>query len=436
MDETVFDVAVIGLGYIGLPTAASFAAKGKRVAGIDVKQSTVDAVNRGEVPFVEPDMAVVVSGAVSLGNLVAMTSVPVADAFIIAVPTPLAEGNGADLSYLRSAIDAMAPQLRGGELVVLESTSPPGTTERLGAYLTALRPDLSLVATPGKKMVHIVHSPERVLPGRIMIEMVTNDRVIGGLTEDGAQRAKRLYETICQGQILLTDATTAEMTKLVENTFRDVNIAFANELSMICDNLGIDVWKLIELANHHPRVNVLRPGPGVGGHCIAVDPWFIVDAVPEHAILTRTAREVNDSKPYHVVRQAVAALAETSAPIVAVLGLSFKANIDDVRESPSVTIIEELLRQVPDATILAVDPNVEEVPTSLAELGISRLYALDEALAGADLVMLLVDHDEFLALDPVTLEGTQFIDTKGIWTTSVAEDSARGQAVVGAGARG
>jgi UDP-N-acetyl-D-mannosaminuronic acid dehydrogenase len=362
--------------------------------------------------------------------------VPVADAFIIAVPTPLAEGNGADLSYLRSAIDAMAPQLRGGELVVLESTSPPGTTERLGAYLTALRPDLSLVATPGKKMVHIVHSPERVLPGRIMIEMVTNDRVIGGLTEDGAQRAKRLYETICQGQILLTDATTAEMTKLVENTFRDVNIAFANELSMICDNLGIDVWKLIELANHHPRVNVLRPGPGVGGHCIAVDPWFIVDAVPEHAILTRTAREVNDSKPYHVVRQAVAALAGTSVPTVAVLGLSFKANIDDVRESPSVTIIEELLRQVPDATVRAVDPNVAEVPTPLAELGISRLYDLDEALAGADLVMLLVDHDEFLALDPLTLEGKQFIDTKGIWTTSVAEDSARGQAVVGAGARG
>jgi UDP-N-acetyl-D-mannosaminuronic acid dehydrogenase len=436
MDETVFDVAVIGLGYIGLPTAASFAAKGKRVAGIDVKQSTVDAVNRGEVPFVEPDMAVVVSGAVSLGNLVAMTSVPVADAFIIAVPTPLAEGNGADLSYLRSAIDAMAPRLRGGELVVLESTSPPGTTERLGAYLTALRPDLSLEATAGKKMVHIVHSPERVLPGRIMIEMVTNDRVIGGLTEDGAQRAKRLYETICQGKILLTDATTAEMTKLVENTFRDVNIAFANELSMICDNLGIDVWKLIELANHHPRVNVLRPGPGVGGHCIAVDPWFIVDAVPEHAILTRTAREVNDSKPYHVVRQAVAALAETPDPTVAVLGLSFKANIDDVRESPSVTIIEELLRQVPDATVLAVDPNVAEVPTPLAKLGISRLYDLDEALAGADLVMLLVDHDEFLTLDPLSLEGKQIIDTKGIWTTSVPEDSARGQTVVGAGARG
>ena len=414
MDETIFDVAVIGLGYIGLPTAASFAAKGKRVAGIDVKQSTVDAVNRGEVPFVEPDMGVVVSGAVSLGNLVAMATVPAADAYIIAVPTPLAEGNGADLSYLRSAVEALAPKLRGGELVVLESTSPPGTTERLGAYLLELRPDLTL-DTPGPNQVHVVHSPERVLPGRIMIEMVTNDRVIGGLTEEGAQLAKRLYEVICQGEILLTDATTAEMTKLVENTFRDVNIAFANELSLICDNLGIDVWKLIELANHHPRVNVLRPGPGVGGHCIAVDPWFIVDAVPEHSGLIRTAREVNDSKPHHVVRQAVQSLADQPGATVAVLGLAFKANIDDVRESPSVTIVQELVRQLPESTILVVDPNVEELPAGLAAVGLAGLHDMEEAVAAADLVMLLVDHDEFLTLDLQSLEGKNVIDTKGIW---------------------
>jgi len=414
MDETIFDVAVIGLGYIGLPTAASFAAKGKLVAGVDVKQSTVDAVNRGEVPFVEPDMGVVVSGAVSLGNLVAMATVPAADAYIIAVPTPLAEGNGADLSYLRSAVEALAPKLRGGELVVLESTSPPGTTERLGAHLLELRPDLTL-DTPGPNQVHVVHSPERVLPGRIMIEMVTNDRVIGGLTEEGAQLAKRLYEVICQGEILLTDATTAEMTKLVENTFRDVNIAFANELSLICDNLGIDVWKLIELANHHPRVNVLRPGPGVGGHCIAVDPWFIVDAVPEHSGLIRTAREVNDSKPHHVVRQAVQSLADQPGATVAVLGLAFKANIDDVRESPSVTIVQELVRQLPESTILVVDPNVEELPAGLAAVGLAGLHDMEEAVAAADLVMLLVDHDEFLTLDLQSLEGKNVIDTKGIW---------------------
>mgnify|MGYP000023221978 CR=1 FL=1 len=436
MDETIFDVAVIGLGYIGLPTAASFAAKGKRVAGVDVKQATIDAVNRGEVPFVEPDMGVVVSGAVSLGNLVAMSTVPAADAFIIAVPTPLAEGNGADLSYLRSAVEAIAPKLRGGELVVLESTSPPGTTERLGAHLLELRPDLSLDEAPGKKQVHVVHSPERVLPGRIMIEIVTNDRVIGGLTEEGAQLAKRLYEVICQGQILLTDATTAEMTKLVENTFRDVNIAFANELSLICDTLGIDVWRLIELANHHPRVNVLRPGPGVGGHCIAVDPWFIVDAVPEHSGLIRTAREVNDSKPHHVVRQAVEALADQPGATVAVLGLAFKANIDDVRESPSVTIVQELVRQLPQSTVLVVDPNVEELPTALTASGLSGLHGMEEAVAAADLVMLLVDHDEFLTLDFLSLEGKQVIDTKGIWNQHEIADSGRPHTPVGASVSG
>jgi UDP-N-acetyl-D-mannosaminuronic acid dehydrogenase len=436
MDKTVFDVAVIGLGYIGLPTAASFAAKGKRVAGVDVKQATVDAVNRGEVPFVEPDMGVVVSGAVSLGNLVAMTEVPAADAFIIAVPTPLAEGNGADLSYLRSALEALAPQLRGGELVVLESTSPPGTTERLGAYLMELRPDLSLVDAPGKIQVHVVHSPERVLPGRIMVEMVTNDRVIGGLTDEGAQLAKRLYEVICQGKILLTDATTAEMTKLVENTFRDVNIAFANELSLICDTLGIDVWKLIDLANHHPRVNVLRPGPGVGGHCIAVDPWFIVDAVPEHSGLIRTAREVNDAKPHHVVRQAVDLLSSQPNSSVAVLGLAFKANIDDVRESPSMTIVQELVRQLPDSSIMVVDPNVQELPTALAGTGITRMHGMAEAVAAADLVMLLVDHDEFLVIDPESLEGKQVIDTKGIWNEAEPVDAARAHVAIGAGAGG
>lgn len=436
MNETIFDVAVIGLGYIGLPTAASFAAKGKRVAGVDVKQGTVDAVNRGEVPFVEPDMGVVVSGAVSLGHLVAMSTVPAADAFIIAVPTPLASGKGADLSYLRSAVEALAPKLRGGELVILESTSPPGTTERLGAYLMELRPDLSLDDTSGKNQVHVVHSPERVLPGRIMIEIVTNDRVIGGLTDEGAQLAKRLYEVICQGQILLTDATTAEMTKLVENTFRDVNVAFANELSLICDTLGIDVWKLIELANHHPRVNVLRPGPGVGGHCIAVDPWFIVDAVPEHARLIRTAREVNDSKPNHVVRQTVNKLAGQPGATVAVLGLAFKANIDDVRESPSVTIVQELVRQLPESTILVVDPNVKELPAELADKGVSYLHHTDEAVAAADLVLLLVDHDEFLTIEPESLEGKHVIDTKGIWNQAGPADSAGLHIPVGANTGG
>ncbi|WDF32138.1 UDP-N-acetyl-D-mannosamine dehydrogenase [Arthrobacter agilis] len=416
MQTTVFDLAVIGLGYIGLPTAAIFAAKGKRVAGVDVKRATVDAVNRGEVPFVEPDMGVVVSGAVSLGNLVAMTEVPHADAFIIAVPTPLAEGKGADLSYLSSAVEALAPKLRGGELVILESTSPPGTTARLAAHLARARPDLWSEHLPAGKKVHIVHSPERVLPGRIMIEMATNDRVIGGLTDEGALRAKKLYEVICQGEILLTDATTAEMTKLVENTFRDVNIAFANELSVICDRLDIDVWRLIELANHHPRVNVLRPGPGVGGHCIAVDPWFIVDAAPEESRLIRTAREVNDAKPFHVVNRVAELLRDRPHATVAALGLTFKANIDDVRESPSMTIVHALASRLPHASILPVDPHVAELPEALAAAGIDRMHPLEAALAAADVVLLLVDHDQFVDIAEADLAGKLVVDTKGIWS--------------------
>lgn len=421
MQTQAFDLAVIGLGYIGLPTAAIFAAKGMRVAGVDVKQSTVDAVNRGELPFVEPDMGVVVSGAVTLGNLVAMTEVPFADAYIIAVPTPLAESNGADLSYLSSAVEALAPKLRGGELVILESTSPPGTTERLEAELARARPDLWAAAAQGGAHVHVVHSPERVLPGRIMIEMATNDRVIGALTEEGGHRAKKLYEVICQGEILLTDSTTAEMTKLVENTFRDVNIAFANELSVICDRLGIDVWRLIELANHHPRVNVLRPGPGVGGHCIAVDPWFIVDSAPEESGLIRAAREVNDAKPHHVVSRVISLLGDRTDATVAVLGLTFKANIDDVRESPSVTIVQELARRLPQARILPVDPHVRTLPAKLASAGIDAMSSLDEALAAADAVLLLVDHDAFLDVGAAQLEGRLVIDTKGVWGTKRSE---------------
>lgn len=420
MNTEVFDLAVIGLGYIGLPTAAIFAGKGKKVAGVDVKQSTVDAVNRGEVPFVEPDMGVVVSGAVSLGNLVAMTEVPYADAFIIAVPTPLADTNGADMSFLASAVEALAPKLRGGELVILESTSPPGTTERLAAHLERIRPDLWAGAAPGAAQVHVVHSPERVLPGRIMIEMATNDRVIGGLTDEGAQLAKKLYEVICQGEILLTDATTAEMTKLVENTFRDVNIAFANELSVICDKLGIDVWELIKLANHHPRVNVLRPGPGVGGHCIAVDPWFIVHAAPDESLLIRTARETNDAKPLHVVEQLIKMVGNHSAPSIAVLGLTFKANIDDVRESPSMIILEELALRLPHANILPVDPHVVDIPSHLIGSGISEMHSLESAIAQSEFVLLLVDHDLFLDVKRGSLVGKMVLDTKGIWTEQLS----------------
>ena len=263
MGEPVYDIAVVGLGYIGLPTAATFASRGQLVAGVDVKQSTVDAVNRGEVPFVEPDLGAVVSGVVSMGSLKAFTEVPRANAYIIAVPTPITEDKTIDLTYLYSAADNIAPVLCGGELIILESTSPPGTTEKLARYLEKARPDLCFDKADEPQSVHVAHSPERVLPGRIMIEIVSNDRVVGGLTEESGQKAKRLYEIICQGQIHVTDAATAEMTKIAENSFRDLNIAFANQLSLMSEKLAVNVWKLIELANHHPRVNILQPGPGV-----------------------------------------------------------------------------------------------------------------------------------------------------------------------------
>ena len=290
-------IAVIGLGYIGLPTAAVLATHGADVVGVDINQATVDAVNRGEVPFVEPDLEIAVAGAVSQGRLRADTRTPRADAYIVAVPTPFADGYAADLSYIEAAADAVADQLTGDELVILESTSPPGATRRMADRILMRRPDLSLDGSDGRPVVHVAHCPERVLPGRVMVELVTNDRIVGGLTSEAAERAKALYHSFCQGEIMVTDAMTAEMAKLVENSYRDVNIAFANELSTISSRLGVDVWELIRLANHHPRVNILAPGPGVGGHCIAVDPWFIVASAPEDAHLIRTAREVNDAKP-------------------------------------------------------------------------------------------------------------------------------------------
>ena len=273
-------VAVIGLGYIGLPTAAVLASNGVKVIGVDVSDRHVDAVNRGEVPFVEPDLATHVAGAVSQGMLSAQKDTPHAETYIVAVPTPFKDGHYADLSYIDAATDAIIPQLRGGELIILESTSPPGATEHLAQRVVDAREDLSLDGSAGRPIIHFAHCPERVLPGRVMIELVTNDRIIGGLTTVAAERARDLYQVFCGAELHLTDATTAEMAKLTENSYRDVNIAFANELSIIADKLGIDVFELIELSNKHPRVNILQPGPGVGGHCIAVDPWFIVSAVP------------------------------------------------------------------------------------------------------------------------------------------------------------
>ncbi len=413
--EFGFDsVCVVGLGYIGLPTAAFIASKGINVVGVDINEAYVERINRGEVPFFEPDFESTLAGVVAQGRLKAQTETPPADAYIVAVPTPFTEGHNVDTKYIRSASASIAAQLRGGELVVLESTSPPGTTERMAEFILEERPDLTM--EEGKpNSVYFAHCPERVLPGRIMVEMAVNDRVIGGVTPRGAEMARDLYATFCSGELLLTDAKTAEMAKLTENSFRDVNIAFANELSLICDRLGIDVWELIELANHHPRVNILQPGPGVGGHCIAVDPWFIIAAAPEEAKLIRQARDVNDGKPNWVVDKVLEKASRFRAPVIAALGISFKPDIDDLRESPSLSIVDDLAQRIEAADIRVVEPHVDELPPKLTRHANIRKQDIDGALDEADIVLLLVDHSQFKQVDASRLAEKVLIDTKGVW---------------------
>lgn len=415
MSTQISTVAVVGLGYIGLPTAAILADHGVTTVGVDVSPRTIDAVNRGEVPFVEPGLREVLERAVAAGRLTAQAETPEADAYIVAVPTPFTDTHSADLSYIEAAADGIAPRLRGGELIVLESTSPPGATEHMAERILAARPDLSTDPSRADHLL-VAHCPERVLPGKIMDEMITNDRIIGGITSEAAEAARDLYRSFCRGEILLTNAKTAEMAKLTENSFRDVNIAFANELSVICEELGINVWELIELANHHPRVNILQPGPGVGGHCIAVDPWFIVDAAPEQAKLIRAARETNDAKPAWVLGRIEKAIAERGEDAtVALLGLAFKANIDDLRESPSLQIAESLALRAPQARLLAVEPHIEELPKSLAGAANVTLAETEEAISSADVIVLLVDHDVFKAIPAERLGSSAVIDSRGIW---------------------
>ena len=400
-------LCVLGLGYIGLPTASIFATKGRAVLGVDVLPEVVATINEGRIHIQEPDLDVLVRAAVQSGNLRAADAPAPAETFIIAVPTPFVLApDGArrpDLSCVEAAARSLAPVVAAGNLIVLESTSPVGTTEKVKAWL---EDELRRIgrAVPG---LLYAHCPERILPGQMLKELIANDRIVGGLTPEASARAKSLYETFCTAQIFVTDARTAELAKLTENAFRDVNIAFANELSMICDRLGVDVWELIRLANRHPRVKILQPGPGVGGHCIAVAPWFIVDAAPAEARLLRTAREVNDSKPHHVVAQVRAAAAPGAA--VACLGLAFKANVDDLRESPAVEIAAHLA----DAglKVLAVEPHVTVLPKTLQ--GRAELVSLADALARASVVVLLVDHRAFAGLTLEQLKGKKLIDTRG-----------------------
>ncbi|MCT2249976.1 MULTISPECIES: UDP-N-acetyl-D-mannosamine dehydrogenase [Kocuria] len=409
------EVVFVGLGYIGLPTAVVMANHGVRVHGVDVNASAVERIQRGEVTIVEPGLEEELQKAVNSGQLTATTEMQHGDAFVIAVPTPFKENYEGDLSYIMSAAESIAPQLHGDETVILESTSPPRTTQKLAAKIMELRPDLSLDGEDGKPVVHFAYCPERILPGKALEELITNDRIIGGRTPEAARRAREVYASFCKGELLETDDVTAEMSKLTENSFRDVNIAFANELSLIADNLGIDVWELIELANHHPRVNILQPGPGVGGHCIAVDPWFIVAADRENSNLIRTAREVNDGKPKWVIGQVEEACSHIDSPVIAALGLAFKANIDDLRESPAMNITKDLAEHVSHATVLAVEPNVSELPKALQGLSNVEFAEYQDAIERADVVLLLVDHDEFKALPATALKGKAVVDTKGLW---------------------
>lgn len=413
------NVAVIGLGYIGLPTAALIASKGIKVLGIDVNEDVVNTINRGKIHIVEPEIDVLVKSAVQNGNLRA-TSIPdKADVFILAVPTPLQSNNEPDLSYIKSAAEAIAPFLEKGNLVILESTSPVGTTQKLIEWMRQERRDLSFPELGVKDIfdVFIAYCPERVLPGNVVSELVENDRIIGGMTAHCSEKAHDFYNNFIESECLITDSRTAELSKLVENSFRDVNIAFANELSLICDTLNLNVWELINLANHHPRVNILQPGPGVGGHCIAVDPWFIVDSTPEEARLIKMARIVNDDKPKFVINKIHQAISKSSLNVsslsIASLGLSFKPDIDDLRESPALEIAVQISKMGFKKNYI-VEPNIIGLPIEFDEK-FSELVDLEKALALSDIVVLLVDHASFKNTNLSLLSGKKIIDTRGAW---------------------
>jgi UDP-N-acetyl-D-mannosaminuronic acid dehydrogenase len=413
--------AVIGIGYIGLPTAAVMAQSGIKVTGVDINARLVDEIRNGRCESMEPGLASLVADAVAKGFLTADTRVPNADVYIIAVPTPFDGGFKPDLSYVRAAALSVAPVLRRGALVVVESTIPVGATEQVARWLTSARPDLRFsrrTGSTGPADVLVAHSPERILPGQMLRELVANDRVIGGVCSQAAQTAAEFYRGFVKGQCITTDSRTAELCKLTENSYRDVNIAFANELASICDETNVDVWELIDLANRHPRVNILRPGPGVGGHCIAVDPWFIVSQLADKSRLIREARWINSARPRQVVAKVLEACKQSNVRRVSCLGLAYKADVDDFRESPAVEVTAELVREIEiaglEVRVQATDPNLKgPLPPALAEQNI-EIVDLETALQ-AELIVLLVDHREFAAIPEARLVGKMVIDTRGLW---------------------
>lgn len=421
MSKSFQAVSMIGMGYIGLPTAAVLASRGIKVIGVDINQLAVDTINQGRIHIVEPDLEALVHEVVRTGLLRATTEPEAADAFLIAVPTPFKGDHEPDLTYVEAAARSIATVLKKGDLVILESTSPVGSTEQMAQWLAESRPDLTFPHQVGEGAdISVAYCPERVLPGKVIHELVENDRVIGGMTPRCASRAATLYKVFVRGECIITNARTAEMCKLTENSFRDVNIAFANELSLICDELNINVWELIRLANHHPRVSILQPGPGVGGHCIAVDPWFIVDSCPNTARLIRTARQVNDGKPKWVIEKVMLAVAEflqmnpdrTAKTVkIACFGLAFKPDIDDLRESPALEIVHQLT-DLHQGEVLVVEPNIDKIPASLPSC---RLLEPAVAIDAADILLLLVSHKEFKEIKLSSLKNKKLVDTKGLW---------------------
>ncbi|WP_201605723.1 UDP-N-acetyl-D-mannosamine dehydrogenase [Psychrobacter sp. JCM 18903] len=398
------NICVFGLGYIGLPTAALFAHHGANVVGVDVNPHAVDTINQGKIHIVEPGLEAIVKTAVDKGRLKASLTPVHSDAYLIAVPTPFkGDNHEPDLSYIQAVSKALAPLLEKGDVVILESTSPVGATEQMVEWLAEARADLTFPKYHEPDIeadIYVAYCPERVLPGKVVEELISNDRIIGGMTKESTNKAKEVYRIFVEGELLETNSRTAEMAKLTENASRDVSIAFANELSIISDKLDINVWELIELANHHPRVNILQPGAGVGGHCIAVDPWFIVNQNPDEAKIIRAAREINDSKPDWVIGKINAEIDKLKAqgiekPAVALLGLAFKPNIDDLRESPAVKIAEDMLQRS-DINLLLVEPNIKCLPSILSK---GDLVHIDDISKDIDCIFILVKHRDFNAIN-------------------------------------
>ena len=411
-------VCVVGLGYVGVPTAAVLAGHGMEVIGVDIDRERVGTINSGASPFDEPGLDSLVAEVVASGALSARGEPAPADAFIIAVPTPIREDRSPDLSYVRAAVDNLAPVLGKGNLVVVESTCPVGTTERVCEWLASSRPDLTFPHSAGEASdIRVAYCAERILPGNALKELVANERVIGGVSPACAEAAKSLYEVFVEGACHVTTVRTAELAKLAENAFRDVNVAFANEISLVCSALGIDPWKLIALANRHPRVEILNPGPGVGGHCIPVDPWFIADAAPHLTPLIQAARQVNDGMPKVVADRVIAECEGLDAPVVTCLGLAYKADAADLRESPAIEVVRDLQERI-NGRILVVEPFVSELPDEVADDRSTELVGLDEGLKAADVVVLLTDHSVFAGISSESLASKSVVESRGLWDGS------------------